>query len=329
MVIHDSRRDWATFDRVRRTVAAMEMEESTTESFPINTASWMNKPISSDSSWTPVAPPSQKTSTKRGRRVDSKPRPDSPTAALLAPPLNRSRSRRDYMENLSASKRSSGSNASLRSHEEYSGRRSNETREQSASNVSRGLTVDASHHNSLREPSIDQLGRGRSERRASNRSRSQSRASNRGRSQSKTRSSSTKRPSRSLSQPHSTSGTSKRRGRSTSRPRPPVTMNNRNRTRSRSTSLTRVTSPTSHARKSTRSKSSNRRPPPSTSRTRLEKKKGNGANSIGPGIRNRSAYSDDGSTTTFDTNIGRDISFGREHSSSDSVKRKVSEVLSG
>ena len=281
--------------------ASSKRRSSKTETSSV--ASWMNKPITVDPAWSPVAPPEMQTATRESRksRPPRQGRDERNTRATTTTNANNDDSSRHRRTSDTASLSGTNNTSGLRSP------------------PSRGRTLARSQSANF-EIQVPAPARKEKEgRRGRSRSRdvtargpievapAETRGRNsgqRGRSTSRTRvSSSTNERGRSASASRRSGGTpatvqnNNTRGRADSRP-PPTSSNRRRRSRSDSRT------PVSRARSSSRTRGP--RPPPSTNRTRREMRKPSSASSVGPGLpRSQSSNID------VDQNIGRDISFGK------------------
>ena len=330
MVVQESRRDWVDFERTNemfksRIVKAKASSRARPKSE--DRASWMQQPISSNSSWVPVAPPPIETATS--------------TTKFRIEPVNPS------PRDTASKTRSSRNKGTEKRHTEIPVPEALGSRSRAVSNSTVATTdsegVRASSSSGAPKPSRRPLAqpravRGREEQtqdgKRDSRGRSKSRTrqvtTQRERSSSKSRNGRSRSTTREMSVDRSSRGASVERSVRTAaeqtknrdRSRPPLTRNGREgrprtrsrsanpdgrpRARSRSASLTRVTNPV-HAPPSPSVKSTGRgfdRPPnpPSTIRTRGEMR--------------RNGHSDEAS---LDARIGRDISFGKQGSSGGSV----------
>ena len=297
--------EWVAFDAEQNACVAIETHSKGGKSAPrrkgdaTSVTTWMKQPINSDSSWAPMSPPPL-----------NAPAIGPPTRDNRRPP--RARASSLTLEN----------SPSVHQRQTYGG-----------SNPASSDSSDSSAHRPSRGRSVQ-----RKSSKSSNRSQSKTKDSNRGRTRSlsvsrvvdtaptiqkpgnRGRSSSRKRVT---TKDRDQSNSSKRRSRAGSRP--PTTSSNR---RSRSTSRTPVT--TTRIRSTSRAQP--RRPssrPPSTSRTRQIRAVPGSSSSVGAGFpprpkstSNRSNTSDDdhsslrsapasGFRSPSDSNIGRDVSFGR------------------
>mmetsp|Transcript_40811 Transcript_40811/g.98419 ORF Transcript_40811/g.98419 Transcript_40811/m.98419 type:complete len:661 (-) Transcript_40811:247-2229(-) len=255
-------------------------------------SSWMKKPINTNASWAPVAPPES--------------REPIPLARTHRPPRNPTSSPR-HMQAVSPSP-----HAMVSSSDSSSDGRP----------VARGRAAAP--------PPTSRRGRSTSRSRpapaprASSRARSSSRTrpptNQRDRSSSRTRQGTInrERSSSRTRQPtshRSRSSSSQRRTSNSAHP-------SQSKRRSRSSSRTRVQNSTIQPRAVYQANAN--RPPPSTARTRgLVKANVSGSASVGPGLprpsnplspSNASNFDDNASFKSFDVNIGRDISFGRTKS---------------
>ena len=306
-------------------------------------SSWMNKPISSDASWSPLEPPSthQSDNGSRGHRP-----PRTRSQAIIHDNASSTSRQKRAPNPVSSDSSSSSSDKNSQGRGRSIDRNSTTPPAQS----SRGQGIDRSTSMPIggapapaelvKTRSKDSRGRSRTrnagetasetssshgasrdrKREASTRGSSRDPRQQSSRGNSRGRSSSRSRRDRDRSASVSKRGntrTTEVRGRTGSRP-PPTSGNHRR--RSRSSSRTTVT----RARSTSRNRSN--RPPPSTSRTRREMRTvtTSSGNSVGGGSvqrrqssSNRSVTSenntadDHGSLRSIDANIGRDISFGR------------------
>jgi len=331
MVVADARKDWIAFasglgfearEGPRPTKRAATKKASSAAKTGTS-KTWMSQPVqAADPSWVPLAPPGATPERKVNRQ-----RPSSPVIALQ--PINRGRG-------LTSSRRSPSSNPAVPSKnipKPQAARDRTESTQSSSSSSSRENAPRRGRSKAPRGASARSIGMTRPSPSPSPRNKS------RNRSQSRTRAAEAGKPARSASQIRRppvtpTKGRSAsltprasdaaKRSRSTSRSRPPVTTNAKI-ARPRSTSRTRVTSPAASPVASRSNMqhfpgpntASLRKPPPSTARTRGgDVRRGNGSNSIGPGIQaSQRSISDDRSTGTADGNIGRKIGFSRQRSS--------------
>ncbi|CAJ1960951.1 unnamed protein product [Cylindrotheca closterium] len=297
--IGDTRIDLFTRSKVEPMRVAPNRPESPTKRYMKSDAStassWMKKPINTNASWAPVAPP-----------------PESREPIALTrqhrPPRNPTSSPR-HMQTTSLSPHPLVSSSDSSS----DGRP-----------VARGRAA-APPPTSRRGRSTSRSRPAAPAPRASSRARSSSRTrqttNQRDRSSSRTRQATVQHRDRSSSR---TRQSTSHRGRSSSSQR--RTSNgahpSQNRRRSRSSSRTRIQTSTIQQRSGPQANGN--RPPPSTARTRgLVKATVSGSASVGPGLPRHSnpltspngAHLDDNASfKSFDVNIGRDISFGRTKS---------------
>jgi hypothetical protein len=285
--------------------------------------SWMKQPINSDASWAPVAAPKSNTPSTEHPTANKRRPPRARKSSNIDPPTRRRLSSNPVSSSDSdtstADRQSRGRSVERAASSKSLQRSASKTKEsRQATDSRRGRSrtrpVTETVEAPLVQVSVNMKGRGRSSSRsrtttpARDRSTSGTRTRpDRSTSVTRTRSNATT-ASRSGSRPPPTSGA--RRSRSNSRT--PVT-------RARSTSRTRATGarpPVGGA--------PGARPPPSTTRTRREMRTPvPTSNSVGPGLPRRSCASnvsiasEDGHASLRsapDTNIGRDISFGRTKS---------------
>lgn len=368
MVYDNDKSGWVAFDQSEvqfETTAKAKRGESVRRHRPTlssnnSTDSWMNKPINSDSSWLPVAPPplrsnDKDTRSQRERRrppttltvqeplismrhlkrsnsssnpasssdssASSKERNDGSTALLVSPPISNSSDR-----GRTRGKQPAPPVTTTPVHGGSRGRSSSRTRSSNLTTSNGRRSVSQQRRNS----SKSNTGRGRSSSRtrtqtgttsSQNRKRSSSRHNQRSRSTSRNPSTRNQRRTRSTSR--TPTGGEQQRSRSSSRPRI-----------SRQNSAGSVPLRQDQAMNNS-SRSRNRGgPPPSTARTRRELRLSS-ASSVGPGLPPRHSPSmrsgDDGSCHTADPNLGRSISFGNAlaaHPPSPSLSRSSSKSKS-
>jgi FYVE zinc finger len=357
-MVYDADKDWVPFDhgnvKFEATALKAKRGESVRRKNSSNqsTESWMKKPINSDASWLPVAPP-----------VARAPEAQSKSAALQSPAqVTRPRvlARRTSTSTTATNPVSSDSSSSSdRNSIRNRGRTADlivspqmdviPDRSQRSRSTRRSQTASVPPSGTAPPPqSSSKSGRGRSSSRARTsqpsparrRSLSQQRQpspapNGRGRSSSRTQTSSTTR-TRSTSRARSSSRTptvaTKRRSRSNSRTssvQPRARSSSRTRTTPHDSSTQLSASGHSHlpvrqesaGNVSQRSRSRSRGgPPPCTSRTRREMSgiRSSCASSVGPGLPPRHSPTtrpgDDHSVHTVDPNLGRDITFGNASS---------------
>lgn len=304
----------------------------------------MNKPVNSDASWLPVAPPPRKSSADASSRINMQAAATSVPRGRLSrrSSSNTSATNPISSDSSSSSERNHVSNGPFRNKFLVSPQndaipsRTQSSRSRSRSTTKRTQTAPT-------PPTGASKTRGRSSSRArtvvsparTGRSASRTRqpspsppvvTTNRGRSSSRTRGTSTSARARSSSRKSRTRSSSRTpatstqrrsrsssrtpsiqpRSRSTSRPRPVAT-----RQESASTLPVRQDSTGTNGSRNGRNRGG---PPPATSRTRRELKT-TSSNSVGPGLPPRHSpkhktHGDDASTHTADPNLGRSITFG-------------------
>lgn len=355
-MVYDADKEWVAFDqsnvkfeatalRAKRGESVRRSNVSSNQS----TESWMKKPINSDASWLPVAPPAARSQDLQSKAMQS------PAKVTRPKVLSRQASRGTAATNpVSSDSSSSSERNSIRNRGRTTDMiaspqmdvipdRSQRSHRSRSRSTRRSQTSAMPPHGTVPQPSSTS-GRGRSSsrhrksqpspvrRRSLSQQRPPSPAPNgRGRSSSRTRTSGTTTRNRSSSRARSNSRTptvtTKRRSRSNSKT-PSVQPRARSSSRTRNSlhdSGSTNLSASNHSHIPIRQESTgsiNRRPstsrggpPPSTSRTRREMSGiRNSASSVGPGLPPRHSPTtrpgDDQSVHTVDPNLGRDITFG-------------------
>lgn len=273
---------------------------------PSVTPSWMNKPVASDASWMPIAPPSD----DPNHGVDGHVRGDDvkrqeDDSNMTKSPAERRRTARKLMDSQKQKQKkheappNRGRTASLPSPSSQRRGRSNSSRASEREKKSKRQSGENPARNARRRSS----------------SRSREDSSNKSSNETRTPSESPSRRARSTSRqripPSDSPQNTVSRGRSSSHP--PKTE------RGRSGSRTPVSQGRSSSRTSSK-KSQQRRSHPTfqaTEATRPPRAVSGNSNSVGPGLprpgrqpRTPKNTSDEGSVRTLDTNIGRELTFG-------------------